>query len=526
MSAYAGTGTLLRLWLRRDRIMLPFWLYALTGYVASTALGFRSLYDTPASIHDFASGITSNGAMLAFYGELRAETLGGLVSWRLGSTGGAMVAVMAVFLVIRHTRAEEETGRLELVGSTAIGRRTALTAGLLVGVGAAVTLGVLASIVLIACGLPVAGSLAFAAGWTAVGLVFSAVAAAAAQFTENTRTARGLALAAVGASFALRAVGDAGPGALSWLSPLGWTGELAAYAGERWWVLFLPLAATAALTAAAYGLADRRDLGAGLLPTRLGPATGTVRGVFGLAARLQRGTLLAWTAGFALYGAAIGGIAEGADDLVRDSGGTREILERIGGSGAVTDTFLSAMFGIIGLLVSAYGVQTALRLRGEETDTHLELLLATPARRPSWTLGHLVWTFGGIVVVLAACGLAAGTVRAASTGASSDIARLTGVALAQAPAAWTVAGAAVLLFGLVPRASQAAWGVLAAFGLLGQFGPLLELPQPVMDLSPFTHTPHLPGADAPLVPLVWLALTALVVTVAGIAGFTRRDLMS
>ena len=49
----------------------------------------------------------------------------------------------------------------------------------------------------------------------------------------------------LGASFAIRAIGDAGPHWLSWLSPLGWGQAVRAYGDERWWVLLLLLALAA-----------------------------------------------------------------------------------------------------------------------------------------------------------------------------------------------------------------------------------------------------------------------------------------
>ena len=45
----AGLGELLRLALRRDRIMLPVWIYALVGSVASTLVSIRHLYPDDAS---------------------------------------------------------------------------------------------------------------------------------------------------------------------------------------------------------------------------------------------------------------------------------------------------------------------------------------------------------------------------------------------------------------------------------------------------------------------------------------------
>ena len=67
--------------------------------------------------------------------------------------------------------------------------------------------------------------------------MFAATAAVAAQVAESARGANGLAVAVLGGAFALRAIGDAGPHWLSWLSPLGWGQACAPFAGERWWLL-------------------------------------------------------------------------------------------------------------------------------------------------------------------------------------------------------------------------------------------------------------------------------------------------
>ena len=75
-------------------------------------------------------------------------------------------------------------------------------------------------------------------------------AAVAAQLTTSARAARGIAFAVLAAAFALRAIGDAGNGVLSWLSPLGWSLQVRPYAGERWWVLGLHVTVIEVATAA------------------------------------------------------------------------------------------------------------------------------------------------------------------------------------------------------------------------------------------------------------------------------------
>jgi ABC-2 type transport system permease protein len=112
-----------------------------------------------------------------------------------------------------------------------------------------------------------AGSVALALAIGLSGMVFAAVAAVAAQFTANARSANAIAATVLGASFLLRALGDTGPTWVSWISPMGWAMRTRPYAGEVWWVPLLSVGLIAGLLLVAYPLVARRDVGAGLLRT-------------------------------------------------------------------------------------------------------------------------------------------------------------------------------------------------------------------------------------------------------------------
>ena len=125
-------------------------------------------------------------------------------------------------------------------------------------------------------------------------------------------------------------VGQLGSPALSWLSPIGWTQQMRPYGPLHWWVLVIPALVTIAVTAVAYAIAGRRDLGTGLLPVRPGPAGAgaSLRDSLGLAWHLQRGTLLAWAAGFAVYGLVIGALRPGSVHTGRQQRGRQEAVRQ------------------------------------------------------------------------------------------------------------------------------------------------------------------------------------------------------
>ncbi|MET8467839.1 anibiotic ABC transporter, partial [Micromonospora zamorensis] len=288
MSALTGTALLARLVLRRDRIRLAIWVLGtpLLGYALAGSV--TGIYPDQEALQGYATTSASSLVARAFNGPIAGADLGAVVVAETYVTLALIVALLSTFAVTRHTRQNEETGRAELLGASVVGRYAPLTAALLVIVAANVLAAGLLALALIGAGLPLAGSLAAAAAIGGVGVAFTAIAAVTAQLSVTSRGANALAAATVGLSFVLRAAGDvlgeqsadgtrvqsAWP---SWISPLGWGNQVRAFEGERWWVLALPVALLLAGVALAYALAERRDLGAGMIAPRRGPASGTPR---------------------------------------------------------------------------------------------------------------------------------------------------------------------------------------------------------------------------------------------------------
>ena len=527
-----GTGELARLAVRRDRIGLAASVYVIVAAVAGTAYTFKKLYPTAAGRAALAAAGGSNPALRFLYGRLDGSSLGALTTWRYGVWAGIFAALLAIFVVIRHTRSDEEAGRLELVGSAVVGRQAALVAALTTAAAPLVVVSALLCVALPLVGLPAAGSAALALGIGCCGLAFTGVAAVAAQLTSSASTARGIALAVLGVAFVLRGVGDsagaAGPSWLSWASPLAWIQLAQPFAAERWWVLALPLAVAAGGTGLAFELAARRDQGAGLLPDRPGRATASafLRGPFGLAWRLQRGALLGWAVGYAFTFAASGAAAKGVGQLFGTSSALEHEFTRLGGQAAITNAYLAALMLLAGLVAAAYAISVVLRLRAEETGGQAEPVLATATGRIRWALSYITMAVAGAALLLAVAGVAAGLGYGLRTGlAGPELARMIGAAMGQLPSALVLAAVAIGLFGLLPRACvPGAWTALGLVVVINLFGQVLQLSHWILDLSPFTHAPRLPGGTVSATPLLWLCALALALSVAGLAGLRHRDI--
>ncbi len=538
-SAFTGTWALTRLALRRDRIQLPVWILGLTLLQVSQAASIAGVFTTEAERARQAAIEAGQAVSLLFNGPALGTSLGAIITVETSFLAIVMIPIMSSMAVVRHTRQNEETGRAEMLGATVIGRYASLTAALLVAIGANLVLAALFLAVLVSNDLPAGSSLLAALSAAAAGISFAGIAAVTAQIAEGSRAANGLAIAVLGVAFLLRAVGDTladvtadGVRALSawpsWLSPVGWAQQTRPFDEDRWWVLALPAVLFVVLVGVAFTLTHHRDFGSGMLPTRPGPAEAakSLLSPVGLAWRLQRGVLIAWAAGVAILGVTMGMIADAADQILSASDQIKESFEQMSGGASLTDTFFVVMATMAGISVAGYAVQSLLRLRSEESGGRAEPLLATAVSRPAWMASHIACALAGTVGLLLLFGVTTALGYGLTIGDFGDSGRVLGAAAVQIPAALALGGAVVAVFGLVPRyATALSWTLLSICLVLGWIGELLQLPQWVLDLSPFGHTPAVPTEDAAALPLVAMTTLAVALALVGVASFRRRDLV-
>ncbi|MFI6676823.1 ABC transporter permease [Kribbella sp. NPDC050470] len=526
-----ATGTLVRFALRRNRVKLPIWIGGIGLGMLYAVSALPTVYGTPEERQVRAELMDSPAATMMSgpgYG-LDNYTLGAMITNEMVLYLAIPAAMMSIFLITRHTRAEEETGRAELVRSTVVGRHAATTAALIVAVIANIGVALLTALAMLSGDLAAADSFAVGAGIGLTGLAFAGIATVTTQLTEHSRAASSLAMAAVGAAFLLRAIGDVsqpGGNVLSWLSPLAWTQQARPFVDLRWWPLLLAIAVLAVSVAVGYFLSVRRDVGAGLIPARLGRADAapSLSTPFGLAARQQRTALIGWAAGLFVFAVPSGSLSDSVTDAVANNPQMGEIFTAHGQD--PLDAFYATMALFFALLVGAFAVTSVLRLRSEERSGHTEAALATSVSRPRWYFAWLGYTTLASAILLALSGLGVGIGAATGDAGLSTVAEVTAGTLAFLPAVALIAGLTAALFGLRPALATLAWIVVAYAVFFGMFGALLDLPGWVTDLSPFAHTTAMPLADLPVTPLAVLTALAATLAVTGSTLFHHRDIES
>ncbi|HSO66200.1 MAG TPA: polyketide antibiotic transporter [Ornithinibacter sp.] len=528
---YAGSRRLLVLALREDRVRIALWALGLTAMALFTVPSVESAYGGDlgmAARAEFAgnpAAVLVNGPTFAGSGEL---TLGSMIASELGMMTFLAVGVMSILLVTRRTRAEEDSGRGDLVRAQAIGRSapTVAALGTMAVANVAVATGVFLG--LQGHGLPMVDGVAFAVSIAAAGLVFGALATVTAQVASHARTATGLALTVLGASYVLRGIGDARDPvdgtALSWVSPLAWLQQMRPWIDLRWWPLVLTLATAVGLVALASALGARRDLGSGLLPARAGRrhARRWLSSPVGLAWHELQGDVVAWGAGLFVFAALFGAMTSTMVDAIADVPMMREWLAL--DPGAVTDTLLASMLSYFTLGSAAFAVVATLHLRHEEQAGTAAVAVVDGPGRMRWLASWLVVVGVSTVLVQVVSGVGLGLGVALDTGDWSAPRDVAVDSLAQLPALLVVIGLVVALFGLAPRLVLLAWAVVSWAVFASIFGVLLELPGWAMDLSPIEATPRVPYEELTVAPLLVLAGIGLALVVAGALGFRRRDL--
>lgn len=531
----SGLRSCLRIAWRRNRLFWVLWIAGLSLSMPATITQYDTLFPPGSNPQRTIALLAGNPSMRAMLGPAYdLTTKGGFVFWRVGGFTAVMAAMMAGFGIIRATRAEEEDGRVELVRSGPVGAHDPLTAAVTLSLLGCAGLGAVNTLAVGALGLPWAGSVAAGLAIGLTGAIFVGLGALVAQLFDSARAARAWTVGiGLGGMYLLRAIVDGGGdgsevAALRWAIPLEWGMMSRPYSDERWWVLLLPLALTIVLVAMAYAVESRRDHGAGLRDSRPGPADGprNLSGAWGLAWRLQRVGLISWTVGLLVCAVLFGSIATQVDRLASDSSAALHTIEKLGGHGAITIAFFTAMLSILVSIVGFMAVTTINRLRIEESAGHTEMLLSTASSRTAVALSHLAWAVGLPSLVLVLIGALLPVAKAVhDASARSLVVDFTRGAAGLVPGLVLVAGFAMLVIGWQPRLMPAVWGLLGWSLFTMWFSVLFDLPRWLIDLQPWGHLAFVPRDPMAWTPFLVELLAGALLLAAGVIGYQRRDIV-
>ncbi|MDY7104753.1 MAG: hypothetical protein S0880_26510 [Actinomycetota bacterium] len=500
------------------------WVLAVAATLAATAIGVARLYDTPTEIQEYADSVSS-GALYAINGKFEGiNTLGGVIQDEFGFLASFLLPLMGLAMMAGPTRGEEEAGRLELLLARPVDRRAPVVGAFVVTTAALVAVTVLMGLAMGAAGVPFWRGMLYAASLGALAYCFAGIAAVAAQLVRHARGVYTVGFAVLVAAYVLRGVGDTIDLWVVWLSPLGWAEKVDAFGPARTWALAIPLVVGTAGIVTAAALAGRRDVGDSTLQYGIGgpsEASSWLRRPIGTAAWIHRGSLLGWMAGALAFVGMFGALAQQVVDAIVENAQLADALNTstenpADGFFAITLVYLALI--AIGYVAAAFAV-----LRRQETDGHLEPILAGSVSRIRWLATQYLVIGVGLLAILAAGTITLALTAAASLGESGVIGDLIVAGLAYVPAVAFVAGIAAALFGLRPQLFPLVWAVVGVIAFIAFLGPGLELPMLVRNLSPTQHVGNPPDGDVEIWGLVIMSTLALVLGAIGIAGLRDRD---
>lgn len=526
---FTGTGSLFRFMLRRDRIRLTIWLFAISVFTIAMAPYYADMYPT-AEARAVMAETMNNPAVVMLCGPVYSADdyhAGAILANNTLLFIAAFIAVMNIFLIARHTRQDEETGRMEVIRSLPVGKLANIAAAILLALGANAVLILVIGLGITACGVDSMGFLGamnYAAAMGFVGIFFAFVTAVCCQLSANNKTAAGLTLAITGASYLLRGIGDTGGiKALTLTSPFGLAHLTETFAGNYWWPIMVMLGASIVLGVIALRLAAVRDLGAGLLPAKPGRKTASalLGSSLGLSLRLLRSSILIWVGVILVFAGIFGSLFGDFETLVTSN-------EMIAAYFANTDftiteefmTLLIALFAITGVFPS---LSYLMKLRNEEKTGHTELVLSQSVGKHSLFAGYYILAVIN-AVLLSIIGAAA--LWAAASAVIEDapaFSTILSASLYYVPAVWLIVGASGVLIGLFPKAAGAALGYLGYCFISMITVMMFGFPDWLGWLSPFSFVPQIPVEAAhPAVAVVLIGIS-IALSFAGFIGYKNRD---
>ena len=528
MKRFTNIGTLFRFALRRDRLFLPLWVIGIVGFSLLCAPLSTQIAKSAEELALYAETMR-NPAMIALCGPVYAEpyTYGIMYTQLMSVWILILIGAMNIFLISRHTRKDEEDGKLEVMRSLPVGRMAPLSSAWLVAFLANFLIGLLTATGLISLGIEnmtANGCTLLGMLFFIVGMLFSAIAMLFSQLCSTSRGMTGSCFLTLGSFYLIAALGNVSDSSLIYFSPFSIIFKASPFSGNHIWPVLVILAGTLGIAFVAMNLSTKRDLGAGLLPQRRGHAHAQAHlsSPFGLAFRLTRKMAIAWVIIMFTFGISYGSVFGDLESFISQN----ELFQMILATEEGTDMMLSFMTYIIlvmSLVTSIPVINCILKLRSEEKKNRLE---AVYARAVSKTEQFLPYTIIAIFLsVVLQFVLSVGMWLAASVTMEESFSfwEVIIAGFMKLPGIWLFAGISAMLIGVLPKLTSLVWVYWGVSFFVIYIGRLMSIPENFVKTTAFGALPNYPIDEFRMIPFIVVTLISIILLVLGVMLYERRE---
>lgn len=521
---FRGTGQLLRFYLRRGWITRAFWLLTPAMLVMSAVSSYIPMFATQQELSAFVDESILNPAVAAIHGFILSKDIPGLVAWNIKTVSLIILGIFNILAMTKILRGEEESSRAEILMSGMVGRQAPFAASAILCLAANILMGLLTFATMLAYGLPAGGSLSLSLLFIVGGCLFASLGAIASQLYSAKRMASSMAIGVLGIFYAISFLNNlsADNNLASYFTPFRWFFIIRPFDGNHTGFLLVGVLLVAVFAAIALLLANKRDVGEGMIHPKTGhrDAAPGFRNEWALGWRQHRGSLFTWTIVLGIFSFGIGNVNTLVSEMLQEQA---TLASWMGMFGEPEEAFLSLILFVFTLFVAAYGILAAGKMHSEEADGRAESLLSTPMKRIGWTASHVLFTVLGPVILLTVIGCAIAVGSTLSGGSAVEFLSILSKALYKLPAIWAISGIAVLLFSLLPKISVAlSWSLFSLFIAIQLLWEMGILPDTAFLLTPLGRV--YPTQPQTAQTFLALSMLSIVLYAVGFIGFKSRDL--
>lgn len=529
---FKGTWRLVSLLYRQHRFKILLWLFGIIGISLTTALVYPEIYLTQEDILGFAMTV-ENPAMRALLGANYAVSdfnVGAIYASEMLMFTSIAVAIMNILIMKTSTREAEEEGRLEIIQSLPVGNLASIVASL-----ALLFFVNLAIILLLTLGLTILGtdvftiesSLLYSTILGVTGFLFAAFTAVAAQLSKIAYGTTIFSFGFLMLSYGIRIIGDIQNETLSLFSPLGWVTQSEVFVNNNWLPIMVLAISSLVLVIVAFYLRAKRDMFAGILPSRSGKARASsfLKTTPGFIWTMQKGKVIVFFLLIFTLSATFGAILGEMETYFSDMEIIQVFLDDRSGS-TMTEQFISFLIELMTIFSIVPGVMILHSLKKEELAGRMEHFYTRAVSRTKIFVSYFSYALG--TVLLMQLGLAFGIFSTSVMMLENPIAlrSLIEATLVYLPTILFVLGVATLFVGALPKYTLITWFYTLFLFLILYLSDLLDFPQWLNDFSALYLVPNYPYE-----PLNWnimglLSGIGIIFTVLGLIGYKKRDIQS